>query len=195
MHSVRRSTVLSLAVLLGAVGIGVPSAGAIGAPHARSTTVLAHVVKFKKLVFTASYVGNVKILFGASSVAGTMVGAGKATLVGQSTVSATGVTTSFSTSSASDPLSGTALLKGPGGSLTLKTVSVYASTTSSAAPTATSPDPVAVAGTVRVVKGTGKFAGATGILKVSASFTVSTITGSETQKFTALLKGALNVKA
>lgn len=198
MKNVRTASVLALATALSAVGVlgvSVPGAAAQSAPHAHTTNVVSHAVKMKKLSFTSSYVGNVKMLFGASSVSGSMNGAGKGTTLGQGTVTATGVTTSFSTSSASDPLSGTALLKGPGGSITLKAVSVSASTTSSAAPTVTSPDPVVIAGTVKVVKGTGKFAGATGTLLVHASFTVRTISGSATQKFTATLKGTLSVKA
>jgi hypothetical protein len=192
MMNVRKANVLLAATLLGALGLGVP-AGAVGTNHANTAPAVSHAMK--KLAFTASYVGNVKMLFGASSVSGTMSGAGKATTLGQGTVSASGATTSFSTSSASDPLSGSAVLKGPGGSITVKTVSVYASTTSSAAPTASSSDPVVVAGTVKVLKGTGKFAGASGTLTVHASFKVSSISGSETQKFTATLKGSLSVKA
>jgi lipopolysaccharide export system protein LptA len=195
MNIVRRANVLALAVVVGVLGVGVSGAGALSANHVHATSVESHAVKMKKLTFTASYVGNVKILFGASRVSGTMSGAGKGTTLGQGTVTASGATTSFSTSSASDPLTGNAVLKGPGGSITVKTVSVYASTTSSAAPTSSSPDPVVVAGTVKVLKGTGKFAGASGTLSVHASFTVHSISGSETQKFTATLKGSLSVKA
>ncbi|NNN08582.1 MAG: hypothetical protein HKL85_05240 [Acidimicrobiaceae bacterium] len=186
---------LSIAVAVGVLGVGVPGAGALSVNHPHATAVVSHALKMKKLAFTSSYSGSVKMLFGASSVAGTMSGTGKATIIGQGTVSASGATTSFSTSSASDPVSGTAVLKGPGGSITVKTLTVYASTTSSAAPTSTSPDPVVVSGTVKVIKGTGKFVGATGTLSVHASFTVSSVTGSETQKFVATLKGSLSVKA
>jgi hypothetical protein len=192
MKNVRKANVLVAATLLSVLGVGVP-AGAVSTIHVDSTTVVSHAMK--KLTFTASYVGNVKILFGASRVSGTMSGAGKGTTLGQGTVTASGATTSFSTSSASDPLTGNAVLKGPGGSITVKTVSVYASTTSSAAPTTSSPDAVVVAGTVKVLKGTGKFAGASGTLTVHASFRVNSTSGSETQKFSATLKGSLSVKA
>lgn len=195
MYKVPRANVLALAVVVGALGVSVPSAGAVSVNHVHATSVESHALTMKKLAFTSSYTGNVKILFGASSVSGTMSGAGKATTLGQGTVTATGATTSFSASSAYDPLSGSAVLKGVGGSITVKAVKVYASTTSPAAPTATTPDPVVVSGTVKVVKGTGKFLGATGTLTVHASFTVLAITGSETQKFTATLKGSLSVKA
>ena len=197
MRTVRRVNVLSLAVVVGVLGVGVPGVGALSVSHPHATSLQSHAVKptMKKLAFSASYVGNVKMLFSASRVSGVMNGAGKATVLGQGTVVATGNTTSFSTSSASDPLSGTAVIKGSGGSLTVKAINVYASTTSSAAPTASTPDPVLVAGTVKVLKGTGKFAGATGTLSVHATFTVSTISGNETQKFNATLKGSLSVKA
>ncbi len=192
---VRRVNVLSLAVAVGILGLGVPGAGALSASHPPAAHVTSHVVKMKKLAFTSNYSGTVKILFAARSVSGTMSGVGKATALGQGTVTASGATTSFSTSSATDPLSGSAVLKGAGGSLSVKSLAVYASTTSSAAPTATTPDPVVVSGTVKVIKGTGKFAGATGTLTVHASFTVNAVTGSETQKFVATLKGSLSVKA
>ncbi len=195
MVMVRRVNVLSIAIAVGILGVGVPGAGALSANHSPATSVTSHVVKMKKLAFTSNYSGSVKILFAASSVSGTMSGVGKGTTLGQGTVTASGVTTSFSTSSATDPLSGSAVLKGSGGSLTVKSLTVYASTTSSAAPTSATPDPVVISGTVKVIKGTGKFAGATGTLTVHASFTVNAVSGSETQKFVATLKGSLSVKA
>jgi hypothetical protein len=195
MRMVRAINVLAAATAIGVLTVGIPGAGALGIHHPSIPTLSAHAAKTKKLTFTATYNGNVKILWAASSVSGSMLGAGRATTLGQGTVSATGATTSFSTSSATDPLSGSAVLKGAGGSITVKTLSVTASTTSSAAPTKTAPDPVTVSGTVKVVKGTGKFAGATGTLTVHATFTVNTTTGSETQKFNATLKGTLSVKA
>lgn len=190
MRKVRTMNLLLAATALSVVGIGAPIAGA--ATHTRA--VAAH-AKTKKLVFTASYKGNVKMLSGASSVTGSMLGAGKGTTLGQGTINATGATVTFSTSTQSDPVSGKAVLTGPGGSITLVSTSALASTTVSSAPTSANPAPVTVFGHVKVTKGTGKFAGATGTLTISASFKVSSTTGSETQKFSATLNGTLTVKA
>ncbi|MBW4029949.1 MAG: hypothetical protein HIU57_04625 [Acidobacteria bacterium] len=155
----------------------------------------AHVVKMKKLSFSASYHGDVKILWTSTGASGTMSATGKGTTLGSGSLVANGATKSFSTSSSSDPLRGTAVLKGPGGSLAITALIVSAATTSSAAPTSAAPDPVVISGTVKVTKGTGKFAGATGTLFVHATFTLNTTTGNETQSFNATLKGSLSVKA
>jgi hypothetical protein len=195
MKNVRRVNLLAAATAISVLSIGVSGAAAVGTHNVHAVTASAHATKMKKLSFSAAYVGNVKILWGSQRVSGTMSGAGKGTTLGQGSVTATGATTSFSTSSASDPLSGTAVLKGPGGSLSVKSVSASASTTSSASPTKTAPAPVTLRGTVKVTKGTGKFAGATGTLTIHATFTVNTTTGNETQKFNATLKGSLSVKA
>jgi hypothetical protein len=195
MKRVRRVSSLAAAGLIGVVGIGTTGAGAAATHSVHAISTSAHVAKTKKLSFTATYNGTVKILWGASNVDGTMSGTGKATTLGSGSITASGATTSFSTSSSSDPLRGSAVLKGPGGSLTVSAVNVSATTTSSVAPTSKDPDPVTISGTVKVSKGTGKFVGATGTLSVHASFTVNTTSGSEKQNFNATLKGSLNVKA
>ena len=189
MKKVRSVNLLLAAVALSVVGVGAPLAGASTAHNAS-----AH-AKTKTLAFSGLYKGNVKILFASSGATGVMSGAGKGTTLGQGTLSATGSTITFSTSGQTDPVKGTATLKGPGGTITIVSTSALASTTSSAAPTTATPDPVTVFGHAKVTKGTGKFAGATGTLTITATFQVTSTTGSETQKFSASLKGSLKIKA
>lgn len=195
MNQVRRLSLLGVAGAICLMGIGATSAGAAPTHATHSPYAHSSVVKTKKLSFTANYKGTVKILWTSTGASGTMSATGKATTLGVGSLVANGATKSFSTSSSSDPLKGTAVLKGAGGTLSITALTVSAATTSSAAPTSTAPDPVVISGTVKVTKGTGKFAGATGTLNVHASFTVNTTTGDETQGFSATLKGSLNVKA
>ena len=195
MNRVRRLGLLGAAGAISILGIGATSAGAAATHVAHSPYAHSSVVKTKKLSFSANYSGTVKILWTSTGASGTMSATGKGTTLGSGSLVATGATKSFSTSSSSDPLKGSAVLKGPGGTLSISALNVSAATTSSAAPTSTAPDPVVISGTVKVIKGTGKFAGATGTLRVHGSFTVNTTTGAETQRFSATLKGSLNVKA
>ncbi len=195
MNSVRKSSLLGAASLIGVIGMGVTGAGAAPVHHVHASAISAHAATTKKLSFSGTYNGTVKILWSSTGASGTMSGSGKGTTLGAGSMSAKGATKSFSTSSSSDPLSGTAVLKGAGGSISVSALSVMASTTSSAAPTSAAPDPVTISGTVKVTKGTGKFAGATGTLSVHATFTVNTTTGNESQTFNATLKGSLSVKA
>ena len=181
--------------MVGILGVGATAAGAAPVHGVHALSVSAHAATSKKLSFTGTYNGKVKILWGTTGVTGSMAGTGKGTTLGTGTLSASGATKSFYTSSSADPLSGTAVLKGAGGSLTVSAVNVTASTTSSAAPTSSAPDPVTISGTVKVTKGTGKFAGATGTLSVHATFTVNATPGTESQSFNATLKGSLSLKA
>ncbi len=189
MKKVRSANLLIAAVALSVVGISAPLAGASTAHN-----VSAH-AKTKTLAFSCSYKGNVKILFASSGATGVMIGAGKGTTLGQGTLNATGATITFSTSGQTDPVKGSATLKGPGGSITIVSTTALASTSASVAPTSAAPDPVTVFGHAKVTKGTGKFAGATGTLTISASFQVTSTTGSQTQKFSATLSGSLKIKA
>jgi hypothetical protein len=195
MKKIRRASVMATVGLGVVLGLSSTSVGAAPVGGQRVAAIATHAVTMKKLSFVGTYSGAVKILWSATGASGTMTGTGKGTTLGSGSLSATGATTSFSTSSSSDPLTGSAVLKGSGGTITVKAVKVTASTTSSAAPTSSAPDPVTITGTVTVTKGTGKFVGATGTLSVHASFTVNTTTGSENQNFTASLKGSLSVKA
>ena len=193
MKQVRKLSLLGVASAMCVVGVGVTGAGAAPARVAHATQ--AHVVKIRKLSFSATYLGTVKILWTSTGASGTMSATGKATTLGTGSLVATGATKSFSTSSSSDPLSGTAVLKGAGGSLSISALNVSAATTAAAAPTSSAPDPVVISGTVKVTKGTGKFAGAKGTLNVHATFSVNTTTGAESQSFVTTLKGTLSVKA
>lgn len=195
MNKVRKLGFLSVAGAICIMGVAATSAGAAPSRSTHSPYAHASVVKTKKLNFSATYNGTVKILWTSTGASGTMSATGKGTSLGSGSLVANGATKSFSTSSSSDPLSGTAVLKGTGGTLSISALNVSAATTSAAAPTSAAPDPVVISGTVKVTKGTGKFAGATGTLSVHASFTVNTTTGDETQSFSATLKGSLNVKA
>ncbi len=195
MKKIRRASAMATVGLGVVLGLSGSSLAATPYHAQRAATIATHALTTKKLNFVATYSGAVKILWSATGATGTMSGTGKGTTLGSGSMSATGATASFSTSSASDPLTGSAVLKGAGGTISVKAVNVTASTTSSAAPSSTAPDPVTITGTVKVTHGTGKFAGATGTLNVHATFTVNTTTGSESQNFIASLKGSLSVKA
>jgi hypothetical protein len=129
----------------------------------------------KSEAFSGTYRGTIAMLWSSSAVTVTaLTGTGTGTDLGLSAVSGTG---SSNPTGSCDPISGVGVLTGGGSTLHLKLA------TSSK-------------GSATVVSGTGKFAGATGTLKVSGSFEIKSTTAgsSESDAFTATLTGSLKVK-
>jgi hypothetical protein len=144
----------------------------------------------KTEAFAGTYRGNIALLWSATGVTATALsGAGTGTDLGLATVSGSG---SSAPQSSCDPISGVGILSGGGSTLHLR----LATTSKGCATDDTAPTSVTITGTATVVSGTGKFAGATGTLKVLGSFSIkSTTAGSnESDAFSATLSGALKVK-
>jgi hypothetical protein len=148
------------------------------------------VAKSKTDAFNASYNGDISLLWSSSDVRATaLTGTGSGADFGLTSVTGTGSSVASSTT---DPINGTGVLKGAGGTLNVKLATGSTATAvGSAAPTT-----VTVAGTATILSGTGTFAGATGTLKVSGSFNVQSTTAgsSEHDSFSATLKGNVTVK-
>jgi hypothetical protein len=147
-------------------------------------------VLFHNVAFSATYKGTIAMLWSSSEVKVTsLTGTGTGTHLGLSAVSGTG---SAAPSSQCDPINGVGTLSGGGSTLKLLIKSTTACGAAGAAPTT-----VTISnGSALVTGGTGKFAGATGTLKVTGSFAIqSTTAGSnESDAFTATLSGTLKVK-
>ncbi len=145
---------------------------------------------FHNVAFSATYKGTIAMLWSSSDVKVTSLsGTGTGTDLGLTAVSGTG---SAAPSSQCDPISGVGTLSGGGSTLKLTMKSTTACGAAGAAPTT-----VTISnGTALITGGTGKFAGATGTLKVTGSFAIqSTTAGSnESDAFTATLVGTLKVK-
>ncbi len=163
-------------------------------------SVASHVAKAKttKVAFHGSYKGTITLLMvGPSGSTATTVtvtglhGTGTGTELGASTVSATG---SAPSSNQCDEISGTGSLTGAGSKLLLR-VAASSGNMGCAAATST-PTSVTINGVAKVTSGVGKYKGATGSLKFTGSFNVSSnASGStETDSFTAKVSGTLTIK-
>jgi hypothetical protein len=144
----------------------------------------------KTEAFKGTYSGTIAMLWSSSAVNVTaLTGTGTGSDLGLAAVTGTG---SSNPSGSCDPISGLGILTGGGSTLHLK----LATSSKGCAADSAAPTTVVVTGTATVVSGTGKFAGATGTLKVSGSFQIkSTTAGSnESDAFNATLTGSLKVK-
>ena len=190
----RQSKIIGALMLTGVVGLGgVASAATAPSSHARtSQSVQAHVVKTKRIAFKGSYSGNIAMLWNSSSVTATSVtGKGTGTLLGASKVSGKG---SGNATATCNPFSGTGTLSGGGSVIRFRVVSSASQQACAAGQSA--PTTVALKGIATVIGGTGKYAGATGKLAISGSFSIQSTTAgtSESDAFTATLHGSLTVK-
>jgi hypothetical protein len=224
MKTLKNSGIVGALALATALGMsGFTGAGAATASHSSTShTVAAHVAKktlrcyrgkavrrvvavhpkcpagwstkkpaaFHNVAFSSTYKGTIAMLWSSSDVKVTnLTGTGTGTNLGLTAVSGTG---SAAPSSQCDPINGVGTLSGGGSTLKLTIKSTTACGAASAAPTT-----VTISnGTALVTGGTGKFAGATGTLKVTGSFAIqSTTAGSnESDAFTATLSGTLKIK-
>ena len=127
------------------------------------------------IVFNTTYKGKISTLWSDSDVQATVNATGSGildTMVGAG---------SSAPASQCDSVIGNGTLSGPGGTLTIKSDSSgKGCATDGAAPTS-----VALTGNAVITGGTGKYAGATGTLKVSGTFSVSS-TGAGTKESSAL---------
>ncbi len=131
------------------------------------------------IAFNGTYKGKISMLWSASDVQATSVtGAGTGTILGLDTLSGSG---SSAPSSQCDSINGSGTLSGGGNTLkvTFDTAS-KACGAEGAAPTV-----VNITGNAVINGGTGKYAGATGTLKVTGSFAVNS-TEAGTKESTAL---------
>ncbi len=142
------------------------------------------------VAFSATYKGMMSMLWSSNDVKVTSLsGHGTGTTLGLATMSGTGLA---APSSQCDPINGVGTLSGGGSTLKLTIKSTTACGAGSAAPTTVSISN----GTALVTGGTGKFAGATGALKVTGSFAIQATTAgsNESDAFTATLRGTLTTK-
>jgi len=144
----------------------------------------------KTSAFSGTYKGTISMLWSSSDVKVTsLTGTGSGTDLGLSKVTATGKALP---TDQCVPINATGSLSGANGTLNL---ALNASSRGCAADSA-APTVVSITGTAVVTGGTGKFAGATGSLKVTGSFMIkSTSAGSnESDAFTVTLTGSLTLK-
>lgn len=131
------------------------------------------------LAFNGTYKGKISMLWSASDVQATSVtGAGTGTILGLDTLSGTG---SSAPSSQCDSINGSGTLSGGGNTLKV----TFDTSSKACAAEGAAPTSVSITGTANVNGGTGKYAGATGTLKVTGTFAVSS-TEAGTKESTAL---------
>ena len=142
------------------------------------------------VAFSGTYKGDIAMLWSSSDVKATSVtGVGTGKIVGLAKLTGTG---SATPSNQCDGFKGSGVLSGGGSTLKVSfDSSARACGDASAAPSA-----VTMTGNAVITGGTGKFAGATGKLKVTGSFSVkSTDAGtSEKSALTLTLSGNINTK-
>jgi hypothetical protein len=160
--------------------------------------VQARVLKVKKVTFSGSYKGSIALLMvGASGQSATsvkvtsLVGKGTGTYLGSSTLRATG---SAPASNQCDELAGLGSITGSGSKLTFKVVT--SSKSQGCASSTATPTSVSVNGVATVTGGSGKYKGVSGTLTFKGSFSVASNTAgsSESDSFSATLKGPLTIK-
>ena len=194
MRTYQKIQATLLASLLSTTVIG---AGAVGATtiHHTSSSALAHAAKpapkILKVAFHGTYRGTMAILWSSTGGKATAVrGRGAGTYLGASQMVGTG---SAPASSTCDPMTGTGYLLGGGSKLVL---SVVTSSSQACAAGQAAPTSISVKGVAKVVSGLGKWKGATGNLNFTGSFSIQKTTAgsSETDSFTATLKGTLSIR-
>jgi len=189
-------TFIHKCALSGAAAVAVLGMGTVAASAAPASSHTTHQVpaatKTTKLAFSAHYTGHLTMLISGSTITvKAAAGTGTATnlgTAGKSTISGSGLSSAQSTC---DAMSGTGLLSGGGSSLSLK----IASGSQGCAVGSATPTKVNVTGSAVVTSGKGKYLGATGTLKFSGSFTLTTTTGSTSPSYAAALSGTLTVKS
>ncbi len=187
----RRTAASTLAALIVASGLGATSL-AVGAsvshapkPAARTGAATTVTTSYK---FNGSYSGTISILWNDSGPStASITGHGKGTIFGLTAISGSG---SGTAAAQSDPINGVGVLSGTKMALKLK----FATGATATAAGSSAPTTVAISGTALVLKGSGKFAGATGSLKVSGAFSIKSTSGKEKDSFSATLKGTIKVK-
>lgn len=144
----------------------------------------------KTAKFDGTFKGTGTLVWSASDVKVTsMSGTGGSATLGLTKISGTG---SSSPQSSTALIAGKGSFSGSGGTLnfTLDNKS-FANAAAESAPTT-----VAISANAVITGGTGKYAGATGTLKITGDFSITTTAAgkSETQSFTAVVSGTINLK-
>lgn len=141
------------------------------------------------VAFAGTYKGKLSTVWTSSGVQATEVTGTSTDAKGLANISATGGSAPQAQCAV---VNGTATLKGTDGSLSFKLdSSAKGCATDSAAPTT-----VIITGTATITAGTGKYAGATGVLTIKGQFDVtsSAAGAKETQAFTATFTGNIKLK-
>lgn len=142
----------------------------------------------KTMAFNATYRGDITMVWSASDVKAEAIGTtSDAGAFGLSKMTASGV---------SAPQATCAAIAGSGSfSSGADTVKFKVDKTTGCAANDAAPSPVSVTGSAVITGGTGKYATATGTLKITGSFQVkSTQPGTDKQQFSATFVGTINVK-
>jgi hypothetical protein len=142
------------------------------------------------LAFSGTYKGKIAMLWSDSDVQATSVSAsGTGNIAGLEALSGTG---SSSPASQCDGINGSGIISGGGNSVKV----TFDSSAKGCAAESAAPSVVNITGNAVISGGTGKFAGATGTLKVTGSFAIkSTAAGTnESSALTLTLSGNINTK-
>ncbi len=143
--------------------------------------------KSKIVAFAATYKGDIAMLWSSSDVKATSVTAvGTGQMVGLSRLTGTG---SATPSNQCDGFKGSGVLSGGGSTLKVS----FDSSARACGDAAAAPSDVSITGSALISGGTGKFAGATGKLKVTGSFTVKSTEAGTTEKSALTLKLSGNI--
>jgi hypothetical protein len=176
------------AVLLAVSMVGVLAGSAPTFAAARGHVATASAARqAKSISFAGSYSGTASLLFSGSKIKIVSVsGKGTSSVIGASTVSATGSGTEGSSECV--PFKGTGSIKGKKGTLALST---SLSMSKGCANAESGPVTVTITGKATVTKGTGGLKGAKGTLKISGKLKLKNTTGSQSGSFTGAVTGKL----
>jgi hypothetical protein len=142
------------------------------------------------VAFSGTYKGKIAMLWSDSDVQATSVSAsGTGNIAGLEALTGSG---SSSPATQCDGINGSGIISGGGNTLKVS----FDSTAKGCATESTAPAVVNITGNALITGGTGKFAGATGTLKVTGSFAIkSTAAGTnESSALTLTLAGNINTK-
>lgn len=142
------------------------------------------------VAFSGTYKGKMSVLWSDSGVQATSVTAsGTGTVLGLDSLSGTG---SSSPQNQCDSIDGSGVLSGGGNTLKV----TFDSNAKGCAEDGAAPTTVNLTGTASITGGTGKYAGATGSLKVTGSFAIKSNQAGfgETTALTLTLVGNINTK-
>lgn len=142
------------------------------------------------VAFSGTYKGKMSVLWSDSGVqASSITGSGTGTVLGLDALSGSG---SSSPQNQCDSLDGVGVLSGGGNTLKVS----FDSNAKGCAADGAAPTTVTITGTASVTGGTGKYAGATGTLKVTGSFAIKSNQAGfgETTALTLTLVGNITTK-
>jgi hypothetical protein len=147
-------------------------------------------IKAAVVAFSGTYKGKIAMVWSASDVQATSVtGSGTGNIAGLSALTGTG---SSAPASQCDSINGSGVLSGGGNTLKVS----FDTSSKGCAEDSAAPTTVNITGNAVIGGGTGKFANATGTLKVTGSFSIkSTEAGTnDTSALTLTLTGNINTK-